>query len=288
MVAVRELAVGALAGAALAAALLPLLRSLRLRARVPRGRVFLVGAGPGDAELLTLKARRLLAAASVAVVDDLVGAGVRALLPRGCEVVHVGKRGGRKDSARQEDIDALLVARSRAGHVVVRLKGGDPMVFGRVHSEIRALARAGCAFEVVPGISSALAAPSVVNIPVTHKLLSRSFLVVSGHKPAEMDFRTLASVDTLLVLMATRTLPAICAGLIDSGRPGDTPVALVHSGTNPDQLTVLGTLQDMPDRIAGRSLSPAIVVVGAVAKFANLEAYLEEADEAVDEQNTIV
>lgn len=291
MVAVRELALGVVAGAAASVAvarlLLPAHRTRQLRLRATRGKVYLVGAGPGDPELLTLKAQRLLASATVAVVDDLVSDSIYALIPRDCEVVYVGKRGGKKDSAKQTDIDALLVGKCRQGHIVVRLKGGDPMVFGRVHSEIQSLCRAGCEFEVVPGISSALAAPSVVNIPITHKELSKSFLVISGHKPGEMDFDTLAKVDTLVILMATRTLPVICASLMESGKPSDTHVALVHSGTNPDQVTVLGTLEDMPQKISGRSYSPAIIVIGAVAKYGNLEAYLEEAGD-LDEQNTNV
>lgn len=286
----KELAVGALAGAALAALsikyLVPVYQTRRLRSREPRGKVFLVGAGPGDPELLTVKARRLLGAAAVAVMDDLVSDELYGLLPFDCEVVYVGKRGGKKDSAKQKDIDALLVAKCQQGKLVVRVKGGDPMVFGRVHSEIQALCAAGCKFEVVPGISSALAAPAVVNIPVTHKELSTSFLVISGHKPGDMDFATLAKVDTVVILMATRTLSAICEGFVANGRASETPVALIHSGTNPDQVTVIGTLADMTERTAGRSYSPAIIVVGQVAKYGNLDAYLEELNE--DDQNTDV
>lgn len=290
VVAVRDVALGALAGALLSVAwthvAAPWRKRRATRAQTPRGKVFLVGAGPGDVALLTLRARELLAAAAVAVVDDLVSAELYALLPRDCEVVYVGKRGGKRDSARQADIDALLVAHCRAGRLVVRVKGGDPMVFGRVHSEIRALCRAGCAFEVVPGISSALAAPSVVNIPITHKHLSRSFVVVSGHKPAEMDFDLLARVDTLVLLMATRTLGKICAELAAAGRAADTPVALVHSGTNPDQVTLLGTLSDIAAKASVRSYSPAIVVIGTVAKYADIAAYLQEADD--EDQDTVV
>jgi len=248
----RDVALGALSGALLSVlvsrVVLPRLRTRQLRARVPRGTVFLVGAGPGDPELLTLKARRLLKCATCVVVDDLVGPEVYALFPPDVEVVYVGKRGGKKDSAKQVDIDAILVSKSQAGHVVVRLKGGDPMVFGRVHSEIRALVRAQCPFEVVPGISSALAVPATANIPVTHKTLSTNFVVISGHKPAEMDFDTLAKAETIVLLMATRTIGSICESLMLSGKDRATPVALIHSGTNPDQVLLVGTVGDIAAR----------------------------------------
>ncbi|GMF24185.1 unnamed protein product [Phytophthora fragariaefolia] len=247
--------------------------------RVSSGCVYLVGAGPGDPELLTLKARRLLTSATVVVVDDLVGPQVYALIPKDAEVVYVGKRGGKKDSAKQVDIDAILVSKARLGHIVVRLKGGDPMVFGRVHSEIRALVRAQCTFEVVPGISSALAVPATANIPVTHKTLSTSFVVISGHKPAEMDFGTLAKVETIVLLMATRTIGSICESLVESGRGKDTPVALIHSGTNPDQVLLLGTLEDMAAKTQGKKYSPAIIVIGQVAKYGDLKTYLDESDD---------
>ncbi|TYZ69356.1 hypothetical protein PybrP1_004236 [[Pythium] brassicae (nom. inval.)] len=291
VVAARDVALGALAYTLLSLAwtrvAAPWCQRRAARAQVPRGKVFLVGAGPGDVALLTMRARELLSVASVAVVDDLVRAELYALLPRDCEVVYVGKRGGKRDSARQTDIDALLVAHCRAGRLVVRVKGGDPMVFGRVHSEIRALCRAGCAFEVVPGISSALAAPSVVHIPITHKRLSRSFVILSGHKPAEMDFAMLARVDTLVLLMATRTLGQICEQLVAAGRDAATPVALVHAGTTPEQVMLLGSLADIAATASARSYSPAIVVVGAVAKYADVAAYLQEEDDD-DEQDTTV
>lgn len=279
----RDVVVGALAGVLLSAAWTRFIaprHSLRdARAKVQRGKVYLVGAGPGDVQLLTVKARQLLSVATVAVVDDLVSDELYRLIPADCEIVYVGKRGGKKDSAKQTDIDAVLVQKCQDGHIVVRVKGGDPMVFGRVHSEIRALCQATCPFEVVPGISSALAAPSVVNIPITHKHLSKSFLVISGHKPAEMDFALLAQVDTVVMLMATRTLDTICTKLIECGRDQSTPVALVHSGTKPDQVTLLGSLADIAQKASDRSYSPAIVVIGAVAKYADIETYLQEEDQ---------
>ncbi|KAF1323894.1 Uroporphyrinogen-iii c-methyltransferase, partial [Globisporangium splendens] len=283
VVSARDVAVGALSGLLLSVAwtrfLAPRYAVRKARATTQRGKVYLIGAGPGDIGLVTVKAQKLLSVATVAVVDDLVSDELYRLLPADCEVVYVGKRGGKKDSAKQTDIDAVLVQKCQDGHIVVRVKGGDPMVFGRVHSEIRALCQASCPFEVVPGISSALAAPSVVNIPITHKHLSKSFLAISGHKPADMDFEFLAKVDTILMLMATRTLRTICAKLVENGRAEDTPVALIHSGTNPDQVTLLGTLADIADKASDRSYSPAIVVIGVVAKYADLETYLQEEEE---------
>ncbi|KAH7472123.1 Uroporphyrinogen-III C-methyltransferase [Phytophthora ramorum] len=281
--AVRDVALGALSGALLSAlvshVVLPRLRTRQMRSQAARGTVYLVGAGPGDPELLTLKARRLLASATCVVVDDLVGPEVYALIPKDCEIVYVGKRGGRKDSTKQVDIDAVLVDKCRHGHIVVRLKGGDPMVFGRVHSEIRALYRNQCKFEVVPGISSALAVPATANIPVTHKTLSTNFVVISGHKPAEMDFATLAKVETIVLLMATRTIGSICESLVESGKDKGTPVALIHSGTNPDQVLLLGTLEDIATKTEGQKYSPAIIVIGQVAKYGDLKAYLDESDD---------
>lgn len=283
MVSTRDVAVGALSGVLLSAAwtrfVAPRYALRSARAKTQRGKVYLIGAGPGDVALLTLKAQQLLSVATVAVVDDLVSDELYGMIPADCEVVYVGKRGGKKDSAKQTDIDAVLVQKCQDGHIVVRVKGGDPMVFGRVHSEIRALCQTNCPFEVVPGISSALAAPSVVNIPITHKHLSKSFLVISGHKPADMDFEFLAKVDTILMLMATRTLRTICSKLVECGRTEDTPVALIHSGTNPDQVTLLGTLADIADKASERSYSPAIVVIGAVAKYADVETYLQEEED---------
>ena len=281
----RDVALGAVAGALVSFVayhvILPRFRTRQLRHRAVRGCVYLVGAGPGDPELLTLKARRLLSSATVVVVDDLVGPQIYALIPSDCQIVYVGKRGGRTDSTKQVDINAMLVAKSRDGHIVVRLKGGDPMVFGRVHSEIRALVRAQCIFQVIPGISSAIAVPAMINIPVTHKTLSTSFVVTSGHKPAEMDFEMLAKVETIVLLMATRTIGCVCEGLMDSGKDKDTHVALIHSGTNPDQVVVLGTLQDIAAKIEEKKYSPAIIVIGDVAKYGDLKAYLEESDDEV-------
>lgn len=279
----RDVAVGVASGALLtylcARFVVPTYQRSKARSLATRGKVYLVGAGPGDAGLMTVRSQQLLSIATVVVVDDLVSDEIYALIPRDAEILYVGKRGGKKDSAKQVEIDKILVQKCRENHVVVRLKGGDPMVFGNVYSEVRTLVHAGCAFEIVPGISSALAAPAVVNIPVTHKELSKSFLVVSLHRPDEMDFAVLAKIDTLVVLMATRTLKTVVSRLIENGKPSETPVSLIHNGTLPSQITLVGTLDDIVQKASDRSYSPAIIVIGTVARYGNVDAYLQDGDQ---------
>lgn len=279
---IRDLAVGAISGAFLSYIyvqyLLPKYHLRNNRANASRGKVYLVGAGPGDPSLMTIRAQYLLTIATVVILDDLVSPEISALIPSDCEIIYVGKRGGNKDSARQSDIDTILVTKCREHHVVVRLKGGDPMVFGRVHSEIRALVQADCAFEVIPGISSSLAVPAVVHIPITHKEESKSFLTISLHQPDDVDFHLLAQIDTLVILMGTRTLEVITSRLMKCGRDPETPIALIHNGTLLSQLTIVGTLLTIVEQAQAteRRLSPAIIVIGTVARYANLEAYLED------------
>jgi len=226
--------------------------------------VWLVGAGPGDPELLTVKAARLLAAADVVVHDALVGDGVLALVPASTELIDVGKRPGRPIP--QELISTLLVTLARDGQRVVRLKGGDPFVFGRGGEEAQALLDAGIPFEVVPGITSAVAAPAAAGVPVTHRGVAASFTVVTGHRPAgepDIDWRALAGVGgTVVVLMGVSQRATIAAELTAGGLDPATPVAAVQSATTGDQVTVrcrLDELADAPVR------SPAVLVIGAVA-----------------------
>ena len=226
--------------------------------------VWLVGAGPGDPDLLTVKAARLLAAADVVVHDALVGDGVLALVPASTELIDVGKRPGRPIP--QELISTLLVTLARDGQRVVRLKGGDPFVFGRGGEEAQALLDAGIPFEVVPGITSAVAAPAAGGVPVTHRGVAASFTVVTGHRPAgepDIDWRALAGVGgTVVVLMGVSQRATIAAELTAGGLDPATPVAAVQSATTGDQVTVrcrLDELADAPVR------SPAVLVIGAVA-----------------------
>jgi uroporphyrin-III C-methyltransferase len=228
--------------------------------------VWLVGAGPGDPDLLTVKAARLLGMADVVVHDALVGDGVLALVPPTAELIDVGKRPGRPIP--QELISTLLVTLARDGKQVVRLKGGDPFVFGRGGEEAQALVEAGIPFEVVPGITSAVAAPAAAGVPVTHRGVAASFTVVTGHRPArepEIDWRALARVGgTVVVLMGVSQRATIAAELIAGGLDPGTPVAAVRSATTSDQVTVRCRLDELPDAAIE---SPAVLVIGAVAGF---------------------
>jgi uroporphyrin-III C-methyltransferase len=233
------------------------------------GIVYLVGAGPGDPELMTVRGLACLRRAEVVVHDRLVSREVLAEAPPAAERIDVGKEPGHH-RARQEEIHGLLIHHARAGRVVVRLKGGDPFVFGRGAEEALACAAAGVAWEVVPGISSALAVPAQAGIPVTHREVSGSFAVVTGHCVCgdRVDWEALARVDTLLVLMGLARLPEIAARLIAHGRAPETPAAVISQGTLPDERTVvalLGRLAAAVDR-AGLA-SPAVIVVGEVVRL---------------------
>ena len=226
--------------------------------------VALVGAGPGDPDLLTVKAARLLAAAEVVVHDALVGDGVLGLVPPTAELIAVGKRPGRP--VPQELISTLLVELARTGRRVVRLKGGDPFVFGRGGEEAQALLDAGVPFEVVPGITSAVAAPAAAGIPVTHRGVAAAFTVVTGHRRAgepDVDWRSLARVGgTVVVLMGVAQRGAIAAELMAGGLDPATPVAAVRSATTDRQVVTRCRL----DALAATPVeSPATIVIGAVA-----------------------
>jgi len=237
------------------------------------GRVHLVGAGPGDPGLLTLRAAELLRVADVLLYDALVEDAILALASPKCERIFVGKRRG-AHAMPQDEIERLMIEKARAGQRVVRLKGGDPFVFGRGGEEAQALREAGVAFDVVPGISSAVAAPAYAGIPVTHRELAASFTVVTGHEdPAKtasaLDWTKLADPKrTLVLLMATATLGEIAEQLIAHGLDAATPVAVVQDGTRPSQRTVSGTLSTIAAEVASANVgSPAVVVVGAVARL---------------------
>ena len=223
--------------------------------------ISLVGAGPGDPELLTIRGLRRLQGADVVVHDALVGTGVLALTRPGAELIDVGKRPGAP--VPQELINELLVQLGRSGRNIVRLKGGDPFVFGRGGEEALALAAAGLDFEVVPGVSSVIAAPAAAGIPVTHRGVSASFTVVTGHRQrgeAAVNWHALAQVGgTIVVLMAV-----IAAALIEGGLPADTPVAAIRHATSSEQVVVRCALSELADAAVA---SPATIVIGAVAAF---------------------
>ena len=226
--------------------------------------VALVGAGPGDPDLLTVKAARLLAAAEVVVHDALVGDGVLALVPATAELIDVGKRPGQP--VPQELISTLLVELGKQGKRVVRLKGGDPFVFGRGGEEALALVDAGVAFEIVPGITSSIAAPMAAGVPVTHRGVSAAFTVVTGHRrhgEPDVDWMSLAKVGgTIVILMGVAQRAEIAAELIAGGLAPTTPVAAVHSATTANQSEFRCTLAELA---AAPIESPAVIVIGAVA-----------------------
>ena len=237
--------------------------------------VYLVGAGPGDPGLITAKGLEILRSADVLVYDRLVAPALVAEAPPAAERVFVGKppHGGGADRA-QDEIHELLVNRAQRGLTVVRLKGGDPFVFGRGAEECEALHAAGVPFQVVPGVTSAIAAPAAAGIPVSHRRLASAFAVVTGHECAggsSLDWDALARVPTLVVLMGLSALSEITARLLAHGADPDTPAAVIASGTLPAQRTVVATLATLAERVAEEGLEPpATVVVGEVVQVREL------------------
>ncbi len=228
-----------------------------------RGTVYLVGAGPGDAGYLTVRAQQLLSTAEVLVYDALVDRELQQLVPDTCLLLNVGKRGGQPSMA-QPEINDLLVQHCLQGKRVVRLKSGDPFIFGRSHAEIEALSAADCAFEVVPGVSSALAAPLLAGIPLTDPVLSRCFTVLSCHDPHGLDWQTLAQMETLVILMGGQTLPEIVRQLQEHHRSPQTPIAIIRWASRPQQRVWEGTLSTILQQTANESLSPCVIVIGEV------------------------
>jgi len=241
------------------------------------GIVYLVGAGPGDPELITVKGLKCLQRADVVVYDRLVAPSLLDEAPSRARRIYAGKRPGRV-ALRQEEIERLLLRHARAGRVVVRLKGGDPFVFGRGGEEALACAAAGVACEVVPGVTSAVAVPASVGIPLTHRGVAAGFAVVTGHCLGEdrVDWGALARIDTLVVLMGAARLREIARLLLTHGRPADHPVAVVERGTLPDSQVwtgTLGTLAALPALPAMEDFdlrSPATLVVGEVVRLREL------------------
>jgi uroporphyrin-III C-methyltransferase len=246
-----------------------------------RGKVYLVGAGPGDPELITVKGLRCLRAAEVVIYDRLVNPVLLEEVPASAQRLFVGKQPGRC-SLRQEEINALLVEHARLGRTVVRLKGGDPFVFGRGGEEALALVEAGIAFEVVPGISSAIAVPAYAGIPVTHRNRSGALTIVTGHETPEhdaplVDWEALARLDgTLVILMGVATLPAIRQKLMQAGMDPATPAAVIEQGTIAHQRTVRAPLAEIVERVTAADLrSPAVVVIGRVVDLGALLSWFE-------------
>jgi uroporphyrin-III C-methyltransferase len=228
-------------------------------------KVYLVGAGPGDPDLLTVKARRILRDADVVLYDRLVSAEVLAVASSDAELIYVGKHEGEQESTQKLILD-LMVNHARRGRRVARLKGGDGCVFGRAGEECLALTRAGIDVEVVPGVSSALAAPTLAGIPLTFRNVSRGFAVVTGHCAGRtpIDWRDWARIDTLVILMGVKNRAAIASALIDAGRRSDEPAAFVERASTAGQRVVETTLGEVA-RGAVEVEAPAVFVIGAVA-----------------------
>ena len=245
------------------------------------GKVYLVGAGPGDPGLLTLRGAEVLARADVVVYDGLANAALLEHAPAGAERVYAGKKRSEHGSPlSQEEIDALLVERARRGLTVVRLKGGDPFVFGRGGEEVEVLVAAGIPFEIVPGVSAVFAVPAYAGIPLTHRDAASSVVfIATGQEEADrgrVDWAAAARADTLVLFMAVKTLPDIVASLLGAGRAADTPVAVIRWGTTAAQRTVVAPLGEIPGAVARAHLEPpALVVIGDVVRYRERLAWFE-------------
>ncbi len=233
------------------------------------GKVYLVGAGPGDPNLLTLRAAELIASADVVATDALVAPEIIARVPKAAELIYVGKRAG-AHSIPQDQINRLLIEKARQGKRVVRLKGGDPFVFGRGGEEAEELAAASIEFEIVPGISSAVAGPAYAGIPVTHRAHATSVTLVTGHESDEttgVNWEALAKLPgTVVFLMGVANLPTIVRKLRENGAESTRPVAVISKATTAQQRTVTGTLETIEQRAAGVS-TPALIVIGGVVRL---------------------
>lgn len=238
-----------------------------------QGIVYLVGAGPGDYKLISVKAKEYIEQADTIVYDRLADSRLLAWARKDVELVYVGKASS-QHTMRQEDINQLLVEKAREGKVVVRLKGGDPFVFGRGGEEALELVANGLPFEVVPGITSAIAVPAYAGIPVTHRAVATSFAVITGHEDptkgeSNMRWDKLATgVDTLVFLMGVENLPHITAKLIENGRPAETPAAVIRWGTKPEQQVLITTVGSAAEDVAKAGVKPpAIFLVGDVVNL---------------------
>lgn len=235
------------------------------------GTVYLVGAGPGEADLITAKGLRLLRQADAVLYDALVNPALLKETPLTSELIYVGKRAG-QHSMSQEEINQLMIDLAHTCQTVVRLKGGDPFVFGRGGEELLALRQAGIAVEVVPGVSSVTSTLAYAGVPMTHRNLAANFAVVTGHRAAgaaESYWQGLAQLDTLVVLMGLRNLPTITEKLLAAGRAPETPAMAIRWGTMPQQEVVTGTLATLADQVEAVQLAaPAIIVIGEVVSLA--------------------
>lgn len=246
-----------------------------------KGIVYLVGAGPGDAKLVTVKGLECIKKADVIVYDRLAGHRLLAFARPGAEIIYVGKSPERH-TLKQDEISRLLVDKAWEGKVVTRLKGGDPFVFGRGGEEAETLWEAGIHFEIVPGVTSAIAAPAYAGIPVTHRDFTSTLAIITGNEDPLKEGSSIAwdkistGAGTLVFLMGMANLPHIARRLVDSGRPPETPVALVSWGTRPEQRTLVGTLEDISEKaVTARFQNPTVIVVGEVVTLRDKLSWFE-------------
>lgn len=237
------------------------------------GKVYLVGSGPGGLGLLTLRAREVIDQADVILYDQLPGEEVLATLPGRAEKIDCGKFGG-KHTREQDDIETLMVAKAREGKKVVRLKGGDPFLFGRGGEELEVMREHGIPVELVSGVTSALAVPGAVGIPLTHRKYASQVTILTGHEEpgkaeSGLDWENLArNPGTLVILMGVKNIPDITRSLVDNGRDPDTPVAVIERGLRPDQRVTIGNLRTIADISKSRNVRPpAIIVIGDVVRL---------------------
>ncbi|MDN5309947.1 MAG: uroporphyrin-III C-methyltransferase [Methanolobus sp.] len=237
------------------------------------GKVYLVGSGPGDPELLTLKARRLIDSADVVVYDQLPGKMILDSIPAGTEKIDAGKYAG-DHTLKQDEINTVIIEKAKEGKNVIRLKGGDPYMFGRGGEEAQELVEAGIEFEIVPGITSAIAVPAYAGIPVTHRDHASMVTFITGHEDptkeeSALDWETLAKFDgTIVIFMGVKMLERNVGELIRNGKDPQTPVALIERGTRPDQRVTVGVLENIASLAEERKVrAPAITVIGNVVKL---------------------
>ena len=247
------------------------------------GKVWLVGAGPGDPGLFTIKGRDVLQQADVVVYDALISPEILSMIPDSARRIFAGTRAG-NHYMHQEETNKVLLEEAMAGNKVVRLKGGDPFLFGRGGEELELLAENGVPFEVVPGVTSAVAVPAYNGIPVTHRDYCSSVHIVTGHRRKDqgydIDFDALVRTKgTLVFLMGTAALPDLCSGLLEAGMDPDMPAAVLEKGTTPAQRRILGTVATLPECCESAQVqTPAIIVVGRVCTLADTFAWFENSE----------
>jgi len=243
------------------------------------GKVYLTGAGPGDVELLTLKAHRVIGEADVIIYDRLANPEILEMAKDGCEFVYVGKEDGRH-TLPQDEINEVIYQNALKHEIVVRLKGGDPFVFGRGGEEGAYLKERGIVFEIIPGITSAISVPAYAGIPVTHRGVAVSFRVVTGHespnkKESQIPWENFKTNDTIIFLMGLHNLEKISSKLIEIGKPKDFPCAVISKGTTKEQKVVVGTLENIKEK-AKDLPTPALIVVGEVVKLREQLAWFQD------------